>query len=57
MGTDYVGHYCPECHHLTPPLPNPSSWTPVGGGTYTRSPDAVDEVRRRAEIGAFKKVP
>ena len=52
---DYVGKYCPECHHLTPPPPG--TWTPVGGGTFERRADAIDEVRRRAEIGAFKKVP
>ena len=45
---DYVGKYCMECHHLTPPLPNPSSWCPVGGGWLKPSADTLrDRTERR----------
>ena len=41
-------HYCPECHHNTPPLPNPSSWCPVGGGWMVPTADTLrDRTERR----------
>ena len=39
-------HYCPECHHNTPPLPG--SWCPVGGGWLATAADTLrDRTERR----------
>lgn len=45
-GTDYIGYYCPKCHHITPPPPG--VWTPVGGGWLVPTADTLkDRTERR----------
>lgn len=45
-GTNYRGHYCPKCHHITPPPPG--NWSPVNPkvGEYTESMSQEEEMRR-----------